>query len=139
MASKSSTWRKKPTRSAACFPTTAAWSSPSARARSKPVTSPGGRTMTHRLARPSSVRDGESSTSSNPSASTKKLIAGSYSLTTIAMRPRCTRASIGDRIATGFEARLAQGEDPRNDGNQDAGHHDGAAVKLGAAEYHRPL
>jgi hypothetical protein len=65
-------------------------------ARSKPVTAPGGRTVTHRLGRPSLVRDGESSASSNPSTSTKKLIAGSYSLTTMAMRPRCTRASMGD-------------------------------------------
>ena len=32
----------------------------------------------------------ESSTSSKPSTSTKKLTAGSYSLTTTAMRPRCT-------------------------------------------------
>ena len=39
---------------------------------------------------PSLVRAGESSTSSKPSTSTKKLMAGSYSLTTMAMRPRCT-------------------------------------------------
>jgi hypothetical protein len=62
---------------AACFPTMAAWSSPSARASSRPVAAPGGRTTTHRLGRPSFVTDGESSTSSKPSALTKKLIAGS--------------------------------------------------------------
>jgi hypothetical protein len=33
---------------------------------------------------------GQSSASSKPSPSTKKLIAGSYSLTTTVMRPRCT-------------------------------------------------
>jgi hypothetical protein len=42
------------------------------------------------LGYPSFVKAGESSTSSKPSASTKKLIAGSYSLTTMAIRPRCT-------------------------------------------------
>jgi hypothetical protein len=41
------------------------------------------------LGRPPFVRAGESSTSSKPSASTKKLMAGSYSLTRMAMRPRC--------------------------------------------------
>src|SRR5580704_18015856 len=69
---------------------TAAWSSPSARASSRPVAAPGGLTTTHRLARPSLVGAGESSTSSKPSTSTKKRMAGSYSPTTIAMRPRCT-------------------------------------------------
>ena len=64
--------------------------SPSARASSRPVAAPGGRTTTHRLGRPSFVRAGESSTSSKPSASTKKLTAGSYSPTTMAIRPRCT-------------------------------------------------
>jgi hypothetical protein len=56
----------------------------------RPVTAPGGRTTTCRLGRPSFVSDGESSTSSKPITSTKNLIAGSYSLTTTATRPRYT-------------------------------------------------
>jgi hypothetical protein len=42
-----------------------------------PVAAPGGRTTTHRLGRPSFVRDGESSTSSKPSAFTKNPMAES--------------------------------------------------------------
>src|SRR5215467_1098332 len=90
-ASKSSTRRKNPTRPVTWFPTAAACRSPSARASSRPVAAPGGRTTTHRLGRPPLVvRAGESSTSSKPSAPTKKSIAGSYSLTTMATRSRCT-------------------------------------------------
>src|SRR5262245_50165432 len=64
---------------------------PSARASSRPVAAPGGRTTTHRLGCPPPlVRAGESSTSSKPSAPVKKPIAGSYSLTTTVMRSRCT-------------------------------------------------
>ena len=63
--------RKKPTRPATWLPTTEAWSSPSASASSSPVCVPGGRTTTHRLASPSFVVDGASSTNSNPSRSTK--------------------------------------------------------------------
>ena len=42
------------------------------------------------LGAPIAGQAGESSTSSKPSPSTKKLIAESYSLTTTVMRPRCT-------------------------------------------------
>src|SRR5262245_53700562 len=64
---------------------------PAARASSRPVAAPGGRTTTHRLGCPPPlVRAGESSTSSKPSAPVKKPIAGSYSLTTTVMRSRCT-------------------------------------------------
>jgi hypothetical protein len=55
----------------------ATWCSPSARARRMPVCPPGGRTTTQRLGRPSFVRAGESSASSNPSARVKKAIASS--------------------------------------------------------------
>jgi hypothetical protein len=41
------------------------------------VSAPGGRTTTQRFGRPSLVRAGESSTSSNPRTSTKKAMAGS--------------------------------------------------------------
>ena len=47
------------------------------RASRSPVAAPGGRTTTQRFGRPSLVCAGESSTSSKPSASTKKAIAAS--------------------------------------------------------------
>jgi uncharacterized protein len=76
-ASKSSTRRKKPTRPATWLPTAPDCCSPSARASRMPVTAPGGRTVTQRFGRPSLVAEGESSTSSKPSASTKNRIAES--------------------------------------------------------------
>ena len=76
-ARKSSTRRNRPTRPANWSPTARAWRSPSARASSSAVAAPGGRTTTQRLGRPSLVSAGESSTSSKPSASTKKPMASS--------------------------------------------------------------
>src|SRR5262249_8326903 len=60
-----------------------------------PVAAPGGLTTTHRLGRPSLVRSGESSASSKPRASTKNPMAASYSLTTMATRPRCIAPAYG--------------------------------------------
>jgi hypothetical protein len=67
-------------------------SSPSTWPSSKPGAAPSGRTITYRLGRPSFVRAGESCTNWKPGTSTNKLMAGSYSLTTIAARPRHTSA-----------------------------------------------
>jgi hypothetical protein len=76
-------------RPTACFPTMTDWSSPSARASTKPV-APWRPDYDPPLGMPV-VRQGQGVlTSSKPSASTKKLMAGSYSLTTMAMRPRWT-------------------------------------------------
>jgi hypothetical protein len=62
---------------------------------------PGGRTTTHRLGRPSFVTAGESSIRSKPSASRKKLIAGSSSLTTMAIRRTLMSRAPGRRIPLG--------------------------------------
>src|SRR5690242_9305244 len=112
----------------------AAWSAPSARASSRPVAAPGGLTTTHRLGRPSLVRSGESSASSKPSAPVKNLMAGSYSLTTMATRPRCIAPAYGRASPGGgfHQARRRHGESSSvRSGSVLAG--DGTGVRLSPA------